>query len=134
MLLSGSLMLVKQLNFLTELPLGFQKEHIITVPLGSQNLNAIFNRADSTFRTRLQTFRDRIETHSGVQSTAASSGIPGLGTVYRGTIPEGFTQQDNLFIADLAVDFDFIQVYDMELVKGRSFSRILAPTKKRLLS
>ncbi len=123
MLLSGSLMLMKQLNFLSDQPLGFQKEHIITIPLASQNLNGIFVRADSSYRSRLQTFRDRVELQSGVQSTAASSGIPGLGTVYRGTIPEGFTQEDNLFIADLAVDYDFIKAYGIEIKAGRAFSK-----------
>ncbi len=123
MLLSGSLMLIKQLNFLSDQPLGFQKDHIINIPLTSQNLNAIFSRADSTYRSRIQTFRDRVEAQSGVQSTAASSGIPGLGTVYRGTIPEGFSQDDNMFIADLAVDYDFISAYRLEIKAGRSFSR-----------
>ncbi|HQQ96094.1 MAG TPA: ABC transporter permease [Cyclobacteriaceae bacterium] len=123
MLLSGSLMLMKQMQFLQDQPLGFQQEHIITVPLASQNLNAIFSRADSTYRSRLQTFRDQIEMKAGVKSTAASSGIPGLGTVYRGTIPEGFTQEDNLFIADLAVDYDFMKTYDLTIKAGRAFSK-----------
>ena len=42
MLLSGSLLIVKQLNFLESRPLGFQKEHIINIPLKSQNLNGFF--------------------------------------------------------------------------------------------
>ncbi len=123
MLLSGSMMLVKQLKFLTEQPLGFQKEHIITVPLNSANLNAIFSRADSTRRTRIQTFRDRIENLAAVEKTAASGGTPGIGMVYRGTIPEGFTQEDNLFIADMGVDYDFINVFGMEIVAGRPFGK-----------
>ncbi len=123
MLLSGSMMLVKQLEFLQDKPLGFQKEQIINIPLNSQNLNAIFTRADSTFRTRLQTFRDRIEAKAGVKKTTTSSGTPGLGTIYRGAIPEGFTKEDNLFIADLSVDFDFIETFGMEMKTGRAFSK-----------
>jgi putative ABC transport system permease protein len=123
MLLSGSMMLVKQLKFLTEQPLGFQKEHIITVPLNSANLNSIFSRADSTRRTRIQTFRDRIENLAAVEKTAASGGTPGIGMTYRGTIPEGFTREDNLFIADMGVDYDFISVFGMEVVAGRAFGR-----------
>ncbi len=123
MLLSGSLMLVKQLAFLSNQPLGFQREHIITIPLNSQNLNAIFGRADSTVRTRLQTFRDRIEAQAGVKKTTISSATPGLGAVYRGAIPEGFTREDNLFIADVSVDYDFIDTYGMDIKSGRSFSK-----------
>lgn len=123
MLLSGSLLIMKQINFLESRPLGFQKDQVINVPLFSQNLNGLFNQQDSLFRSRLQTFRNAVESESGVQYTTLSSGAPGLGTVYRGTIPEGFTQEANLFVANMAVDYDFLESYQMELVAGRSFDR-----------
>jgi putative ABC transport system permease protein len=123
LLLSGSLLIVKQLNFLQSRPLGFQREHIITVSLFSQNLNGIFGQRDSVFRTRLQSFRDAVETQTGIKSTALSSNAPGLGAVYRGTIPEGMTQEDNLFIANFSVDYDFNDTYEMQLVAGRWFSK-----------
>lgn len=122
-LLIGSLMIMKQLRYLNNLPLGFQKDQIITVPLFSQNLNGIFAGKDSVFAARLQTFRDLVENQTGVKGTALSSNAPGLGATYRGTIPEGFTQEDNLFIANMSVDYDFMKTYDMNLVAGRSFSK-----------
>lgn len=123
LLLSGSLIIVKQLNFLETRSLGFQKDQIITIPLFSQNLNGFFRQGDSTFQSRLQTFRHRVEQESGVQSTALSSSSPGLGAIYRGTIPEGFTREDNMFVANMAIDYDFLNVYDIDLVAGRSFNR-----------
>jgi putative ABC transport system permease protein len=123
MLMSGSLLIMKQLDFLSDRPLGFQKDHTINIPLFSQNLNGIFRQNDSTFWVRLQSFRDVIETQSGVKGTALSSNAPGLGVVFRGTVPEGFTQQDNMFIANLSVDYDFLKTYGMELVAGRTFSK-----------
>lgn len=123
LLLSGSLLIVKQLNFLQSRPLGFQREHIITVSLFSQNLNGIFGQRDSVFRLRLQSFRDAVETQTGIKSTALSSNAPGLGAVYRGTIPEGMTQEDNLFVANFSVDYDFNDTYEMKLMAGRWFSK-----------
>jgi putative ABC transport system permease protein len=123
MLLSGSLLIMKQMDFLSTRPLGFQRDHVINVPLFSQNLNGLFRQADSTFRSRLQTFRNAVESQSGVKFTTLSSAVPGLGIIYRGTIPEGFTQEDNLFVANLSVDYDFLRSYGMELVAGRAFSR-----------
>ncbi len=123
MLLSGSLMLIKQLNYLNDRPLGFQKDHILTIPLFSQNLNAIFSKADSGFRSTIQTFRDRAETLSNVDRVALSSASPGLGTIYRGAIPEGMSQEDNLFIADLGIDYDFVSVFGIEMKAGRPLSR-----------
>jgi putative ABC transport system permease protein len=123
MLLSGSLLIMKQLDFLSSRPLGFKRDHIVTVPIFSQNLNGIFGRPDSTFRIRLKSFRDGIESQTGVMGTTLSSNVPGVGVVFRGTVPEGFSQEDNMFIANLSVDHDFFSMYEIELVAGRTFSR-----------
>ncbi len=123
MLLSGSLLIIKQLNYLNSRPLGFQREHVINIPLYSQNMNGYFQQRDSTFQVRLQTFRDLVETQSGIMHTALSSGSPGNGSVFRGTIPEGFTREDNIFAANMAIDYDFLKTYDMELIAGRTFSQ-----------
>jgi putative ABC transport system permease protein len=123
LLLTGSLMLVKQLDYLKDRPLGFQKDHIITIPIKSQNLNSFFERGDSTFQIRLETFRDRIETYASVYGTCVSSASPGLGAIYRGAIPEGFSQEDNLFVASLGVDFDFMKTFDVPVVAGRAFDK-----------
>lgn len=123
MLLSGSLIIMKQLNFLNDRPLGFEKENILTVPLFSQSLNGIFRQNDSTYRNRLLGYRNIIESEAGISGTALSSNAPGLGATYRGTIPDGFTSEDNLFIANLCVDYDFLETYDMKLIAGRGFSR-----------
>ncbi len=120
-LLSGSLLIVKQLNFLSERPLGFKSEHVINVPLYSQNLNGVFRQNDSTFRVRLESYRDAVEAQAGVKGTTLSSNPPGLGAIYRGTIPEGFTQEDDMFIANMSVDYDFVTTYGMELIAGRNF-------------
>lgn len=122
-LFSGALLIVKQLNFLEDRPLGYQKEHIINIPLQSQNLNGFFQQGDSTFKSRLQSFRDVIEKQAGVRQTVLSSGSPSAGVVFRGTIPEGFTKEDNLFAGNLAADYDFIEAFDIKLIAGRSFSK-----------
>lgn len=123
LLMVGSLAILEQLRFLQDRPLGFQKEHIITVPLFSQNINGIFSQRDSVYRSRLQSFRDEIESLSGVHKTTLSSNAPGLGAIYRGAIPEGFTKEDNLFVANFSADYDFNDTYAMELVAGRWFNR-----------
>lgn len=123
LLMVGSLAILEQLRFLQDRPLGFQREHVITVPLFSANMNGIFSQRDSVYRSRLQSFRDEIEALAGVHKTTLSSNAPGLGAIYRGAIPEGFTQEDNLFVANFSVDYDFNETYGMELVTGRWFSR-----------
>jgi putative ABC transport system permease protein len=64
-----------------------------------------------------------VEAQSGVTGTALSTEAPGLGVVYRGVVPEGFTQEDNMFIANISVDYDFLKTYEIEVVSGRAFSK-----------
>lgn len=123
LLLTCSILIVKQLQYLSDRPLGFQREHIITIPLFSQNLNGIFSQRDSLFRQRLQGFRDAIEAETGIVKTTLSSNPPGLGAIYRGTIPEGFTQEDRMFVANFVVDYDFNETYGLEVIEGRWFDR-----------
>ncbi|HTH55344.1 MAG TPA: ABC transporter permease [Cyclobacteriaceae bacterium] len=122
-LLSGTMLIVKQLNYLEERPLGFTKEHVINVPLFSQNFNGVFRQADTTFTQRLQNFRTAIEAQSGIKSTTLTSVVLGTDALYRGIIPEGFTAESNLLAANIAVEYDFLPAYGMELVAGRTFSR-----------
>lgn len=123
MLFSGSILIIKQLNFLENRPLGYQKEHIINIPLQSQNLNGYFQQGDSTFKSRLQSFRDIIAQQTGVNQSTLSSGSPSGGVVFRGTLPEGFTKEDNIFAANLSADYDFLETFKINLVAGRSFSK-----------
>lgn len=123
LLVSGSLLIMKQLDYLSSRPLGFQKEQVINVPLFSQNMNGYFRQNDTTFRSRLQSFQDLVTAQTGIHSTTLSSGSPGSGVVFRGTIPEGFTREDNMFIANLSVDYDFLSTYGIEVMTGRNFSR-----------
>lgn len=122
LLVSGSLIIVKQLHFLQNRPLGFEKDNVITIPLFSNNLNGIFQQNDSTLLYRIQGFRHRVESLAGIEGTSLSSDPPGVGVVFRGTVPEGFSREDRMFIANMAVDYDFFRLYEMQLSEGRVFS------------
>ncbi|MGC4021063.1 MAG: ABC transporter permease [Cyclobacteriaceae bacterium] len=89
-LFSGTIMIVKQLNYLIDRPLGFDKEQVVNIPLFSQNMNSIFQQTDSSFRQRIQNFRTRIERQNGIKSTTLSSSAIGTDALFRGIVPEGF--------------------------------------------
>lgn len=122
MLLCGAMVIMRQMKFISNQPLGFVRGHVVNVPLFSDNINSIFRLEDSTFFTRLQSYRNLIEQQPDVTHTTLSSNAPGVGVIFQGIIPEGFTQEDNLFIADIAVDYDFINAYNMTVVAGRNFN------------
>ena len=123
LLVSGSILIVKQMHYLETRPLGFQKENVITIPLFNQNLNNFFQQKDTTFSQRIETFRNSLQRLPGIKNTALSSAPLGTGVIYRGIVPEVFTQDDNLLAANLSVEYDFLPAFGMKLVAGRTFSR-----------
>ena len=121
-LISGSLMILKQLNYLQNRPLGFNKENVLVVQLQSQNLNSIFSGTEGNFVERLESYRKEIGAQSFIKSTALTTSTIGSGIVFRGVVPDGYTQDDNMFVASLGADYDFFDTYNVELLAGRIFS------------
>lgn len=122
-LISGSMMIVKQLRYLENRPLGFARENILVVQMQSQNLNGLFSSGDPSFQERLNSFRNTIENQSSVRSSALSTSVIGQGAVFRGLVPEGFTQDDNMFVANLGIDYDLLDTYQIKILAGRNFSK-----------
>ncbi|MEQ8927541.1 MAG: FtsX-like permease family protein, partial [Fulvivirga sp.] len=121
-LLVGSILIYKQLNFINNKSLGFDKDQVVMIQLFSQNLNSLFSGADSTFQMRLKTFSDKLETQSSIKATTRVSAPIGQGAVYRGVIPEGFSREDNMIMANIGGDYDFLSTFDIEVIAGRALS------------
>ncbi|MEM9326471.1 MAG: ABC transporter permease [Bacteroidota bacterium] len=123
MLIASALIVFDQLDLLRNKPLGFQKDHIVTVPVQSDNFHNAFGGVDGSKRQKLNAFEAEIAKQSGIIQSTLSSVAPGFGVVSRSIIPEGFTFEDRLISPVLSVDYDFVETYQMELVAGRSFSK-----------
>ena len=122
LLISGTLIVHEQLDFLRNKPLGFQKDFIVNAPVQSQNFNNVFGGVDSLKRQKMNVFEDELKSIPGVVSSTVSSFPPGSGVVNRNAIPEGFTAEDNILAPVYAVDYDFVETYGIEIVSGRNFS------------
>ncbi|MCA6074277.1 ABC transporter permease [Fulvivirga sedimenti] len=122
-LLVAALIILQQLNFINNKALGFDKERIVMISLFSQNLNNIFSGTDTTFQTRLKTYADELKSQSFIGSSTRLSSEVGSGISFRGTVPEGFTPEDNMFHANLKIDYDFFETFEIEIVAGRPLSQ-----------
>ncbi len=122
-LIMGSLIAWNQWQYMRNQSLGFQKDQMLIIPLFSENINTIFGGVDNALRNRMNGFEEALLTNPNIEATTLSAGRPGTGAIRRGTIPEGFTQEDNLYVASLTVDYDFIPAYKLKLVAGRDFSK-----------
>lgn len=122
-LISSTLIVFDQLDLLRNKPLGFNKDHLITVPIQSNNFNSVFGGTDEAKEKKLKAFEDEIASIPGVLKSTLSSVPPGFGMVNRNIIPEGFTAEDNMLSPVMSVDFDFIETYGIDIIEGRDFSK-----------
>jgi len=111
-LIAGALIVFQQLDFMQNKHLGFQKEQVLV-------LNVRNNEAISA---SYEAFKDELEKLPDVRRAAFSSSIPGRDN-YTNVISrnQGMTDDgQTMFI--LAVDYDFVEAYGLDVASGRTFS------------
>ena len=115
LLITGTLVLHSQLNYMRNKDLGFNKEQVIAFPLNGK-------KAD---RTAVQLLRNELQDKPGILDITAADNILGRGkdgsayTSVLGFDYKGHGIKTNM----LVVDYDYVETLDLDLVAGRSFSR-----------
>lgn len=111
-----------QLQHLRQQPLGFEQDYILSVPLNSQNnLNALLRPGDAQIRQRMNTLDERLRNHPQISEVTQCSALPGLGTIARTIATDEVSSEEHLTAPILAVDYDFSETFDLEILAGRDF-------------
>jgi putative ABC transport system permease protein len=119
-----SIIITQQIKFMTEKPLGFQKDFILTLPMFSENANSILGGGvDGALRGRMNEFENQLVQNSAIEAVTVSASLPGRGTVSALVKTDSLTEDDNVFVPVIAVDYDFLTTYKIDLLAGRDFSR-----------
>ncbi|NND31881.1 MAG: FtsX-like permease family protein [Saprospiraceae bacterium] len=122
--IGGAAILFLQLKYLKEKPLGFHEDLQLSLPINSgNNINAVFRPGDANIRARMNSFDESLLAHSNIRAVTQCYRPPGLGAVARNVWNEHVTQEDNFFARILAVDYDYVETYDLTLVAGRDFDQ-----------
>ena len=111
--ISGMLILNRQLNYMRNGDKGFDPAQLVYI----KNAMLLNNPAD------FKPFRDRMQAYPGIVNATAATSTPG------GISPveKEFQHVDEVRKADhVAVDFDYMETMDMEVLKGRSFTETFA--------
>jgi putative ABC transport system permease protein len=114
-LMAVTLGMARQVRFMKNAPLGFDKEQKLVVgfPGGRGSLPSGIS-AD-----RQATIKAALGRHSGVRSATLSSSVPGKGFFYNGTRLPGQDRKESKPVRYLFADADFINDYKIELAAGR---------------
>ncbi len=113
-LIITTIIVFQQLRYMQETSLGYDKEHLITLPY----YNSI--------NTEYETFRNELMRNATIKDVARSSRIPTgrlLDANGASTMVGDSLHPVTADIKFLAADYDFIPTYGVHLVAGRNFSR-----------
>lgn len=113
-LIIGTMMIFKQLNYMKSKELGFQKEHVVVLP----------GLRDVTEKS-YQTFRSEFKNLPGVINVGASSLVPGRGISKAILQPEGYAQDETQSMDILFIDSDYLSTLGVKMAEGRNFSEEL---------
>ena len=126
-LISGSLIVYKQLQFMKNKDLGVSIDQ--TVVLKGPDVIA-----DSLYQKNLEAFRTEILRIPGVKSIAGSSNIPGVENYWTMGVKQLTGGSDGFnTITHIAFDYEFIPQYQIKVLAGRNFDRQFPSDEKALM-
>ncbi|MCT4614471.1 MAG: ABC transporter permease [Marinifilaceae bacterium] len=112
-LIISTLLIKKQLDFIENKDLGYNKENLLVI----RNISALKDR---------QSFKSDINNLSSVVKSSFASNLPGV--ICNGTTvkKENSTDNKGYSIRQLITDYDYLETMDTKLIKGRTFDRNFA--------
>ena len=110
-LIAVTVIAFKQNQFLHHKDLGFNKDQVIT-----------FNMSSKSLRGNYKAFKNEIDAYPGVITSSVSTDILGNGrTNNSGPMMSKANPDLSALTTIFGVDFNFLETYGLELVKGRDF-------------
>jgi len=111
LLVAGSLMIVRQVEFMKNTNLGFAKERKLILPI----------RGVPDFAGRSEEVKTAFLRQASIRGAAVSSSVPGRSLSNFNVRLEEKGPGSNWAMNHLYVDADFLNLYDISLVAGRAF-------------
>ena len=110
-LIIGTIVTAKQLNFIRTKELGFNRQHVISLPM------------NTALQESYESFKNEALNHHSVINVTSATGRPtrvgNINPVYwEGKGPEQYE-----VIKFIACDHNYIKTFEMEMAQGRDFSR-----------
>jgi len=108
-LIIATLTVFRQLNYINNKPLGYQKENVIVLDLKGE-----------ASKTGFELLKNELKALPFVVAAGASSAIPVYGFTSNGYTPEGLDKPLMFHVID--VDNDFLETMGIKILSGRNFT------------
>jgi putative ABC transport system permease protein len=110
-LIIGTFIIIRQMEFTQEKKLGYDKEHVVLVRINNNGI-----------RTNRERFKTMLQGETEIASVSAMSGEPGGFHDNFSVDIQGRKEQEWKF-RTVFTDFDYVKTLGMKVVAGRDFSR-----------
>ena len=111
LLIVGTIIMYRQIKYMLNKDLGFNKEQIIVI-----------NKAE-TLGTRLTSFKETVKGIPGVINIFSSSAVPGRNNNSVRYKRDGGMDDKYEVLETNYIDYDYLETYGIALVSGRNFTR-----------
>jgi putative ABC transport system permease protein len=111
-LIVSTIVVYRQMEFMQNRDIGFVRD------------NLFYSWMEGDVGKNYQTIRERLLSHSAVESVTASTQLPiDIGNSTMGLDWEGKDPEMDILFTNIDVDYEFIQTMKMQMVDGRPFDR-----------
>jgi putative ABC transport system permease protein len=117
LLIVGTLIMVRQIKFMLNKEVGFDKEQLLVI----ERAHIVGNK--------MKSFKESVKMIPGVINIASSTAIPGRTNNNNGYLIEG-RKDETYLMATSWVDYDFLDTYGMNLKSGRAFRESFATDRQ----
>ena len=111
-LILGVLIVLVQINYLKNLDMGYNRDGLLVVP-------SFFGNGEDLLKQELQNI-------PSISQMGRINGLPGRSPMRIEAIPEGTDRSNSRMFQQYSVDDGLIDVFELELLGGRSFSKEFA--------
>ncbi len=108
LLIIGTIVITHQIRLFTNTPLGFDKEEVVLLPLFSQD------------EGKMEVFRNELVKHEQIVEVSYAVGGPLSGNNFDSSFRLQADAEDRHRVNVKAVDENYLEMYDLELLAGRS--------------
>ena len=116
-LIIGTVVVHSQSDYLRNKRLGFDKEHVIIIPVSGKEV--------------AKRYQSRLSEYANVVSISVSSSVPGREIVSNLFRPHPDVGHDETLLMNVFhADHQFIDAFGLEIIEGRAFSKDLSSDKK----
>lgn len=120
-MVTGSLVIYKQYNFIQHSDVGYDREHIVSVRI-----------PDFPSEEEYQVIKNQWLSHPNILGVTASTYLP-INIKSSTTIDEGGVDEEPLVMYRNKIDADFLKVFDIELIRGNAFYEEVSNSSNKLL-